>query len=304
MATMTCEEIFSLHASDTENSDLYDAYRNVPLDSRDEMHKNNTPLHTACYFADITAVGILLERGVDTNARNDDGDTPLCVMAKRNSCPNDTLYADISGLLLYEGAKVTRSGKNTTALIEAVRNRHFLMADVLLMSGNRIDSTDWNGDNVLHAICDSAGYIANNIKSNIRELEGAINKVMAFAKLEKKEVTLELAEQALKDIISPDEKKVITPDYIISMVAEHFDVTVDDLCGNKRNSKIVTPRQIAMYLCREIISTPLKSIGKCLGNRDHTTIMHGIDKIEKEINNDENLKNTIETLKKKINPQG
>ena len=130
-------------------------------------------------------------------------------------------------------------------------------------------------------------YIANNIKSNIRELEGAINKVMA-----------------LKDIISPDEKKVITPDYIISMVAEHFDVTVDDLCGNKRNSKIVTPRQIAMYLCREIISTPLKSIGKCLGNRDHTTIMHGIDKIEKEINNDENLKNTIETLKKKINPQG
>ena len=147
-------------------------------------------------------------------------------------------------------------------------------------------------------------YIANNIKSNIRELEGAINKVMAFAKLEKKEVTLELAEQALKDIISPDEKKVISLEYIISMVAEHFDVTVDDLCGNKRNSKIVTPRQIAMYLCREIISTPLKSIGKCLGNRDHTTIMHGIDKIEKEINNDENLKNTIETLKKKINPQG
>ena len=147
-------------------------------------------------------------------------------------------------------------------------------------------------------------YIATNIKSNIRELEGAINKVMAFAKLEKKEVTLELAEQALKDIISPDEKKVITPEYIISMVAEHFDVSVDDLSGNKRNSKIVTPRQVAMYLCREIISTPLKSIGKCLGNRDHTTVMHGIDKIEKEIANDENLKNTIETMKKKINPQG
>ena len=151
---------------------------------------------------------------------------------------------------------------------------------------------------------DVQDYVATHIKSSIRELEGAINKVMAFAKLEKKEVTLELAEQALKDIISPDEKKVITPEYIISMVAEHFDVTVEDLSGNKRNSKIVTPRQIAMYLCREIISTPLKSIGKSLGNRDHTTIMHGIDKIEKEISNDENLKNTIETLKKKINPQG
>ena len=146
-------------------------------------------------------------------------------------------------------------------------------------------------------------YIANNIISNIRELEGAINKVMAFAKLEQREVNLELAEQALKDIISPNEKKVITPEYIISMVAEHFDVSVEDLYGNKRNSKIVMPRQIAMYLCREIISTPLKSIGKCLGNRDHTTIMHGIDKIEKEIVSDDNLKNTIETLKKKINPQ-
>ena len=67
------------------------------------MHKNNTPLHTACYFADITAVGILLERGADTNARNDDGDTPLCVMAKRNSIRMITLYADSLGLLLSKG---------------------------------------------------------------------------------------------------------------------------------------------------------------------------------------------------------
>ncbi len=147
-------------------------------------------------------------------------------------------------------------------------------------------------------------YIANNIKSNIRELEGAFNRVVACAKLEKKEVTLELAEQALKDIISPDENKVITPEYIISMVADHYNVSTSDLCGNKRNSKIVVPRQVAMYLCREIISLPLKNIGKCLGNRDHTTVMHGIDKIEKEINSDDNLKNTIDILKKKINPQG
>ena len=145
-------------------------------------------------------------------------------------------------------------------------------------------------------------YIANNIKSNIRELEGAFNKVVAFAKLEKREIDLELAEQALKDIISPDEKKVITPEYIISMVAEHFSVTAADICGNKRNSKIVVPRQVAMYLCREIISTPLKSIGKSLGNRDHTTVMHGIEKIEHEISVDDNLKNTVEILKKKINP--
>ena len=147
-------------------------------------------------------------------------------------------------------------------------------------------------------------YIATNIKSNIRELEGAFNKVMASSKLEKKEVTLELAEQALKDIISPNEQKVITPDYIISVVAEHYHVTVTELCGNKRSSKIVMPRQIAMYLCREILDTSLKTIGKNLGNRDHTTVMHGIEKIENELKTNENLKNSIDILKKKINPQG
>ena len=147
-------------------------------------------------------------------------------------------------------------------------------------------------------------YIANNIKSNIRELEGAFNKVMAFAKLEQREVTLELAEQALKDIVSPDKKKIITPEYIISVVAEHFNVSSADLSGNKRNSKIVVPRQIAMYLCRDLIDTSLKTIGKSLGNRDHTTVMHGIEKVEKEMESNDNLRNTVDILKKKINPQG
>ena len=146
-------------------------------------------------------------------------------------------------------------------------------------------------------------YIANNIKSNIRELEGAFNKVVAYAKLEKKEVTLELAEQALKDIIAPNETKQITADYIISMVAEHYNVSTADLCGNKRSSKIVMPRQVAMYLCREILAIPLKNVGQYLGNRDHTTVMHGVEKIEKELQTNEQLQSTIDTLKKKINPQ-
>ena len=146
-------------------------------------------------------------------------------------------------------------------------------------------------------------YIATNIKSNIRELEGAFNKVMASSKLEKKEVTLELAEQALKDIVAPNENKQITADYIISMVAEHFNVSTADLCGNKRSSKIVMPRQVAMYLCREILAIPLKNVGQYLGNRDHTTVMHGVEKIEKELQTNEQLQSTIDTLKKKINPQ-
>ncbi len=146
-------------------------------------------------------------------------------------------------------------------------------------------------------------YIASNVKSNIRELEGSLNKLMALANLENREINVALAEQVLKDIISPDEKKEITPEYIISMVAEHFDITEDDIRGSKRNSKIVLPRQIAMYLCRDMTNVPLASIGKLIGNRDHTTVMHGFEKIEKNMKTSESLANTIEILKKKINPQ-
>ena len=101
---ITNKEIYGLHTSvDSEPSELYEAYRDVPLDSLDESRKNNTPLHTACYFGDMTAVGILLERGADPNVKNDDGDTPLCVMARRGPRPDD---ADIAGLLLSKGARV------------------------------------------------------------------------------------------------------------------------------------------------------------------------------------------------------
>ena len=167
---MTCKEIYNLHACGAKESGLHDAYRDVLLDSRDEIHKNNTPLHTACYFADITAVGILQERGADTNAKNDDGDTPLCILARRNPCQDDAVFADIAEVLLSKGARVPQSGKHTTVLIEAVRNRHFLMADVILMSGNRIDSSDRNGDNVLHILCQSAGLIASEIKSRQKRI--------------------------------------------------------------------------------------------------------------------------------------
>ena len=145
-------------------------------------------------------------------------------------------------------------------------------------------------------------YIAKNIKSNIRELEGSLNKIIAYANLEKREVTMELAETVLKDIISPNDKKIITPEYIINTVAEHYDITPEDIIGTKRNSKVVYPRQIAMYLCRELANIPLKSIGQCMGNRDHTTIMHGCDKIEQELQNSQTTQKAIEILKKKLQP--
>ncbi len=146
-------------------------------------------------------------------------------------------------------------------------------------------------------------YIASNVKSNIRELEGALNKIKAFGNLEKGEATLELAEHVLKDIISPEKKKVVTPDYIINVVAEHFDVSVEDIKSNKRSSRIVFPRQVAMYLCRDLTENSLKTIGQYIGNRDHTTVKHGIEKIEKEVEKSLSTQNTVEILKKKINPQ-
>lgn len=145
-------------------------------------------------------------------------------------------------------------------------------------------------------------YIARNVKSNIRELEGSLNKIMAYANLEKSEINLALAEKVLKDIISPNEKRVITPELITDIVAEHFDLTPGDIVGNKRNSKVVFPRQIVMYLCRHMTDTTLKNIGQYLGGRDHTTIMNGINKIEAELETSESTREVIDILKKKINP--
>lgn len=145
-------------------------------------------------------------------------------------------------------------------------------------------------------------YIAKNIKSNIRELEGALNKIMAYANLEKSEINLPLAEKVLKDIISPNQKRIVTPELIIDIVAEHFDLSPADLTGNKRNSKVVFPRQIVMYLCRHMTEVTLKNIGKVLGGRDHTTIMNGINKIEAELETSESTKEIIDILQKKINP--
>ena len=145
-------------------------------------------------------------------------------------------------------------------------------------------------------------YIAMNIKSNIRELEGALNKLVALSNLENREITVRLAEEALKDIISPDEKKEITPALIISVVAEHFHITEDDIKSNKRNTEVVFPRQIAMYLCSNMTSVGLKKIGSEMGNRDHSTVLHGSKKIASEIKTSDSTRNIVEILKKKISP--
>lgn len=144
-------------------------------------------------------------------------------------------------------------------------------------------------------------YIATNIKSNIRELEGAYNKVIAFAKLNKVEITMDNVEEALKDIISPDKKRQITHKLIIEIVAEHFSITPEEIVSKRRNSEYVLPRQICMYLCRELTPDSLQIIARSLGKKDHTTVIHGIDKIREDIKTNEELKNKVDIILKKIN---
>ena len=145
-------------------------------------------------------------------------------------------------------------------------------------------------------------FVANHIKSSIRELEGALTKLSAFSTLSHSPITVEFAEETLKDLITPDAKKEVTPELIIEIVADHFGITPADILSKKRNADIVYPRQIAMYLCRQMTTVPLQSIGKALGNKDHTTIMYGADKIAKEVVTKEATKSTVDILIKKINP--
>ena len=148
-------------------------------------------------------------------------------------------------------------------------------------------------------------YIANNIVSNIRELQGAITKVIAFANLCDKKITMELSREALADMINPNTNRQVTIEYITETVADHFNITVADLLSTKRNSNIAFPRHICMYLCRHLTNSPLIEIGNKLGNRHHSTILHGIEIIEKKLNDESNnaeLKQNLDVLYKKINP--
>ena len=149
---------------------------------------------------------------------------------------------------------------------------------------------------------DILNYIATNIKSNIRELEGALNKLLAYSNLEKTEITMDIAIKELQNIITPDKPKEITPQLIIEVVSEHFQISLDQMISKNRSKDIARPRQIAMYLCKNMTDTPLDSIGALLGGRDHSTIIHGVQKISDEYESDDNTKNLIDTIKKKINP--
>lgn len=145
-------------------------------------------------------------------------------------------------------------------------------------------------------------YIATNVKSNIRELEGCLNRIRAKGNLEKRPVNISLAEEVLRDIITPDENKTVTSELIINVVAEHYNISPEEIKSQKRDNKYAFPRQIAMYLCRDMTEDSLMDIAKMLGKKDHSTVINGCKKIAKEIESSETVRSNIEIIKKKINP--
>ena len=139
-------------------------------------------------------------------------------------------------------------------------------------------------------------YIASNIKSNIRELEGALIRVVAYSSLTNRDVTEELAQEALKDILSNSKPVEITVDLIKEVVSKTFKIKMEDFQSKKRTRAIAFPRQIAMYLTRELTDLSLPKIGDEFGGRDHTTVIHACDKINGDIKIDEDLKRKIDDV--------
>jgi len=147
-------------------------------------------------------------------------------------------------------------------------------------------------------------YIVENFTSNIRELEGALNKIILYSKLQNRDnrfIDLDTAKAALKDMITDAKEKPITVDIIIDTVADHYAIKSDDIKSKKKSKEFAYPRQICMYLCRELTEETFNSIGEYLKNH-YSTVMYGVDKIKKDMEINPSLKETIDVLKKKINP--
>ena len=139
-------------------------------------------------------------------------------------------------------------------------------------------------------------YIATKVSSNIRELEGALIRVSAFASLNRSNLDISLAQTVLRDIVDQDDANVISPTDIISATAQYFRLTVDDLYGSSRSQSVATARQIAMYLCRERTSLSLPKIGQLFGNRDHTTVMYAYKKISELMKERRSIYNQVSEI--------
>ena len=144
---------------------------------------------------------------------------------------------------------------------------------------------------------DALSYIASQIDSNVRELEGALVRVQAYSTMNNADITISLAAEALKDLKDSKHQAGLTIDKIQTQVAKYYKVTVEDLKGKRRNKTIVLPRQIAMYLARELTDSSLPKIGQDFGGKDHTTVLHSCDKIAKLLETDLTIQHDVTNLK-------
>ena len=152
----------------------------------------------------------------------------------------------------------------------------------------------------LNVANDVMGYIASKIKSNIRELEGALIRIIAYSSLTNREVSVDLATEALKDIISKKQGKHVTIDAIQDIAASYYNLRIEDLKSQRRTRSVAYPRQIAMYLSRKLTDMSLPKIGEEFGGRDHTTVIHAYEKISENLKTDDTLQHTVNNITKKL----
>ncbi|MBR6223061.1 MAG: chromosomal replication initiator protein DnaA [Lachnospiraceae bacterium] len=157
-------------------------------------------------------------------------------------------------------------------------------------------------DNIKNIPVEVFEYIATNIVSNIRELEGALKKISFYSRLGNQKITVELAQDILKDLVSNEMSGTITPELIIRTVAEHKGITYEDIISSKRNQEIAEARQISMYLCRKLTDLSQQAVGNCFGGRDHSTVINSEKKVKDKISTSPAFAKDIDVITKKINP--
>jgi chromosomal replication initiator protein len=143
-------------------------------------------------------------------------------------------------------------------------------------------------------------FLASRVQSNIRELEGGLNRLLAFTQLQRMPLTLETAKSALANLASDSRQRRVSIPEILEAVAEYYRMSMEDLCGKQRDKHIVMPRQIAMYLMRQETDASLLEIGQALGGRDHSTVLHGCEKISREVNDNTTLRKEVLAIRQQL----
>ena len=209
-------------------------------------------------------------------------------------------FVDATGKPL-EGAELEKAWAEGTAHVAAGTGVHMLdeYGDLRLVPAERVAAARAH-----HASFDVPepvlDYLARTITHNGRDLEGAINRLLAHSKLNAQPVTLEMAEREVRDLIRPQEPKRIKIEDIQRVVARQYNVSRSDLLSSRRTANVVRPRQVAMYLAKTLTLRSLPEIGRRFGGRDHTTVLHAVRKIEALVSRDTALSEEVESLKRQL----